>query len=263
MLKKLLKYDLKWCYKLLLSPYVLFIFLAIIARILGNVEENFIISFLNKVCLFSLIVGGISIFIDCVMRNWTGFIKDIYGNQSYLTHTLPASKNLIYLSKILTAVITVFTSFVIVIIGIIIGYLNESNWSALKVCFEQSGLFLNSSPASIICVLLIGIFFEVLFIIMCGVIGILIGYKSNNNKVIKSIVFGYVLNTILSGLAYVIIYILGLVNPDVMLAFKNTNEVSSNTIRCLITYASILYGIYVLIMYVIGNKLLNNGVDVD
>lgn len=263
MLKKLLKYDLKWCYKSLSSFYFLIIFLAIIARILGNIEENLIISFLNKICLFSIIVVGISIFIYCVMRNWTGFIRNIYKDESYLTHTLPVSKNSIFLSKILTAAITVFTSFAIVIIGIAIGYLNESSWSALKAYFEQSELILNSSLTSIVSVLLIGIFFDVLFIIMCGVIGIIIGYRSNNSKVIKSVVVGYALNTFLSGLSYVILYILGLVNPDIMAAFNNTNEVSSNTIRCLIMYATVLYGVYVLIMYVIGNKLLNNGVDVD
>ena len=43
MLKKLLKYDLEWCYKPLLVFYILAIFFSIIVRIVESFEQSLIV----------------------------------------------------------------------------------------------------------------------------------------------------------------------------------------------------------------------------
>lgn len=49
MLKKLLKYDLEWCYKPLLVFYILAIFFSIIVRIVESFEQSLIVlSFLSS-----------------------------------------------------------------------------------------------------------------------------------------------------------------------------------------------------------------------
>ena len=159
MLGKLLKYDLKWCFKPLVVFYILAIIFSIITRMIESVDQTLILLIMDKICSGVVIAMLINILINCLMRNWVRFERNIYKDESYLTHTLPVSKNKIYLSKILTAIITLFVSFIIIVICLAIVCLNDITWYSLKLSLEQSAIFLNSSPLSLIIVLIITIFF--------------------------------------------------------------------------------------------------------
>ena len=250
MLKKLLKYDLEWCYRLLSVFYILAIFFAIIVRIIESFEQNLILLIIDKICCGIVIALMISILINC------------YKDESYLTHTLPVSKNKIYLSKILTAIITLLTSFIVIIICLAIGSLNKETWLILKSSLEQSAIYFDSSVFSLICVLIITIFFEFLFMMMSGILGIIIGHSSNNLKIIKSILAGFLIYIILSSMSVGALFIVGLLNPDIMALFNNI-IVSSNTLKGMMFVGILVYALYNLIIYFIGNKLLNKGVNVD
>ena len=102
MLGKLLKYDLKWCFNPLVVFYILAIIFSIITRIIESVDQTLILLIMDKICSGVVIAMLINILINCLMRNWVRFERNIYKDESYLTHTLPVSKNKIYLSKILT-----------------------------------------------------------------------------------------------------------------------------------------------------------------
>lgn len=262
MLKKLLKYDLKWCYKPLIVFYILAIFFSIIVRIVESFEQSLILLIIDKICCGIVIAMMINILINCFMRNWARFIRNIYKDESYLTHTLPVSKNKIYLSKILTAIITLLTSFIVIIICFAISSLNKETWFILKESLEQSAIYFNSSVFSLILVLIITIFFEFLFMMMSGILGIIIGHKSNNLKIIKSIVIAFVIYIILSSMSLGALFVAGLLNSDIMSLFNNI-EVSSNAIKNMMLVSILLYAIYNLVIYFIGNKLLNKGVNVD
>ena len=101
MLGKLLKYDLKWCFKPLLVFYMLAIFFSIIVRIVESFKQSLIILIIDKVCCGIVIAMLVNILINCFMRNWARFVKNIYKDEAYLTHTLPISKSEIYLSNCL------------------------------------------------------------------------------------------------------------------------------------------------------------------
>ena len=262
MLKKLLKYDLKWGYKSLIVFYILAIIFSLIVRVVGNLEQSLIVIMIGKICFVILIVMLINILINCFMRNWVRFVKNIYRDESYLTHTLPVSKNKIYLSKILTANITLLTSFIVIVICLAIALLNDNTWQILKESMEQSAIYFNSSIFSLVSVMIITIFFEFLFILMTGILGIIIGHKSNNFKIVKSIIIGFAIHMILSSISIAILYIAGLLNPNIMSIFENT-EVSSNTLKSTMLVGIVIYAVYNLIIYFISNKLLNQGVDVD
>ncbi len=262
MLKKLLKYDLKWCYKPLVVFYILTIFFSIITRVVESFEQTLIILILDKICSGVVIAMIINIAINCFMRNWARFIRNMYKDESYLTHTLPVSKNTIYLSKVLTAIITLLTSFIVIIICIAICALNKNSWEVLKQSLEQSAVFFNSSVFSLISVAVITIFFEFLFMMMAGILGIVIGHKSNNLKLVKSIVIGFGIYMMLSSISLIILYVAGLLNPDIMTVFNNM-EVSSNAMKSTMMVGIIAYAIYIFIAYFVGNKLLNRGVNVD
>ena len=52
--------------------------------------------------MFSMVA---SILINTMMRSWIRFRDSIYKDESYLTHTLPVTKNNIYNSKFLQTLI--------------------------------------------------------------------------------------------------------------------------------------------------------------
>jgi hypothetical protein len=262
MLKKLLKYDLEWCYKPLLVFYILAIFFSIVVRIVESFEQSLILLIIDKICCGVLIAMMISILINCFMRNWARFVRNVYKDESYLTHTLPVSKNKIYLSKVLTAIITILTSLIVIIICLAISSLNKDTWLILKQSFEQSAVYFDSSVFSLVFVMTITIFFEMLFMMMCGILGIIIGYKSNNFKIVKSILIGFVIYMILSSISLAALFIIGLFNADIMSLFNNI-EVSSNALKGMMLVAILVYVIYNLAIYFFGNKLLNKGVNVD
>ena len=262
MLGKLLKYDLKWCFKPLVVFYILAIIFSIITRMIESVDQTLILLIMDKICSGVVIAMLINILINCLMRNWVRFERNIYKDESYLTHTLPVSKNKIYLSKILTAIITLFISFIIIVICLAIVCLNDITWYSLKLSLEQSAIFLNSSPLSLIIVLIITIFFEFLFMILSGILGIVIGHRSNNMKIVKSILIGMGIYMGLSLFSLAIIYMAGILSPDIMSVFNNI-KVSSNAIKSIMIIGIFVYAIYNLIIYFVGNALLNKGVNVD
>ena len=228
MLKKLLKYDLQWCFKPLIVFYILGIFFAIITRVVESMEQSLIVLIIDKICSGVVIAMLINILINCFMRNWVRFVTNIYKDESYLTHTLPVSKSELYLSKVLTAVITLITSFVVIISCIAISSLNENTWNFLKDTLEQSAVFCNTSVFSIVIVIIITVFFEAMSILMSG---------------IMSIIVGFVIYIGMSFCALGVVYISGLLNSDIMSLFNDTQSTSNGMISAS-KIVIIFYAIY-------------------
>lgn len=210
MLNKLLKYDLKWVYKPLTVFYLLLLIFSILVRIVESFESTLILLIIDKICCAVVITMIISIIINCFMRNWARFIKNIYKDESYLTHTLPVSKNNIFLSKTLTSIITLLVSMIVIVICLAICTLNNDTWILLKETLESSAIYFDSSVFSLILTMITTIFFELLFIMLTGTLGIIIGHKSNNLKIVKSVLYGFIIYTLLSILSVGILYIFGL-----------------------------------------------------
>ena len=106
MLRKLLKYDLKYMFKFLIIFYSLAIFFGTLTRIFLSIENSLIMNIIGQVCSGAAISMMFSILINNLMRFWVRFRSNFYGDESYLTHTLPISKSTLYLSKALTSIIS-------------------------------------------------------------------------------------------------------------------------------------------------------------
>lgn len=263
MLKKLLKYDLKWSFKPLIIFYILSIFFAVVTRILGNFDNSFIFIIIDKICFGITISMIINILINNFMRVWARTIRNLYKDEAYLTHTLPVTKRTIFLSKVLTAVITTLVSFIVIVACLAICLLSKENLQILKTFMEQTAVFLNSSVSSVIIVMAITLFFEILFMIMAGILGIIIGYRSNNLKTLKSIIYGFLLYMLASTISIGILYIAGLFNSEIMKLFTSVDIISASALKETLYVGIAIYIIYDIIYYLIGKKVLNKGVNVD
>ena len=104
MLIKVLKYDFKWVYSLIFVFNVLAIIFAILSRLCLFIDNSLMFQIIHKIFSATSISMTISGIINVVTRSWIRFSRSVYKDESYLTHTLPVSKDVIYFSKILTSI---------------------------------------------------------------------------------------------------------------------------------------------------------------
>ena len=257
MLGKLLKYDLKWIYKNLVIFYSLALIFAVIGKGLSFIDNSAAFYFLSK---FSYGVSTsllFSILINNLMRIWARVVQNVYKDEAYLTHTLPVTKKEIYLSKLFSTVITLFTSTVMIIICLMICYYGDGLIEFLK-------LYITDSFRSIIVYAVVVLFLEILFILVLGILAIIIGYSFNHGKLIKSLVCGFGIYMFSSVFSLLVLVIVGIFNSNVMELFTSSDVVlSGDILRFILFIAVVLYTLYIVVICFISNKLLNRGVNID
>jgi len=91
MLKKLLKYDLFYTYKIIIIYYALSLIFALLTRVFLNFDTT-LLNIIGSICSGVTITLMINIIINTLIRNWARFNINFYKDESYLTHTLPVSK---------------------------------------------------------------------------------------------------------------------------------------------------------------------------
>lgn len=263
MLKKLLKYDLKWNYKLLIIFYVLALIFSCITRLCSLVDNSALFSVLKSISSGFAIAMMINALINCIMRSWVRFTKNMYKDESYLTHTLPVSKNKLYVSKVLSAVICMVTSIIVVIACLFICYYSKENISTLKNMLELAAGTYDTTVIKLLLVLFFVLLLEMIFIILIGYVGIIIGHKSNQNKMSKSVVMGVILYIVTQMVTLLLVFIFGLFNDSVMNIINTKDIINIDTIKLVLFLGIFIYVVYIVIYYIVGKKLLEKGVNVD
>lgn len=256
MLMKLLKYDLKWIYKTAIAFYGLTLFFAILTRICIEVDINFFnaIGLISIPITLCLMVGTV---INTVIRGWTRLTKNLYGDESYLTHTLPVAKKTIFLSKFVSIVLSNLTSLLIVLLGLFTMFYSKGTVEVLETLINENGGYKIIIPALVLVLL------EFVANIEEGNTGIILGHRSNENKMVKSVFWGFILLVSTTVVILGFILIASLFSKDLMnMLFTNSMPVGTSFQRLL--YGAL--GLYLLIdiaYYFIDVKLLQRGVNVD
>ena len=263
MLSKLLKYDLKNIFKFLTIFYSLALFFAVLTRIFFSIENSLIMNIIGQVCSAVAISMMFNIIINNLMRLWVRFKQSLYGDESYLTHTLPIKKQTIYLSKSITAVITSFVSVVIIALTLFVAYYSKENLAMLKNMLLPVANVYGSTILRIIIAFLFICFLEFANILQAGYIGIVLGHKRNTAKAGFSVFFGFAAYMVTQILIVVMMFGVALFNKDIMNLFYTTQVVSVDTLKSIIYMAMSLYTITLFAGYFVGLKLFKKGVNVD
>jgi len=263
MLKNLLKYDLKWTYKGVIVFYILSIIFSLLGRVLTEIENSLILDIIGKICIGTAVAMVVNILINNLIRVWARFTRNVYKDESYLTHTLPVEKKTIFLSKVLSAIITMLTSAFIIVICVAICYYSTENIEFLKTALEFVASTYNSTVVAFLLVVSVVFFLEMIFALLAGFLGIIIANKSNKLKTLKSVIFGFLAYMLPQTLTVIILFILGLFNPDIMNLFNTTNIVDVETIKSILYVGIVIYVVYIISYYFIGKKLFEKGVNVD
>lgn len=263
MLGKLLKYDLKWIYKVVGIFYILALVFSIIGRALSYIENSVVFSIVSAIFIGTAVAMIINCLINCLIRLWVRFIRNCYKDESYLTHTLPVEKKTIYLSKVISALITIFTTSIVIIVCLLICYYSEENLQTLKTMLELAASTYNTTVLNLLLLISTIISMQMLFIVLIGYVGIILGHKSNKHKVVISIIISFALYMLTQVVSLVFIYIFGLFNSNVMNLVNTTEMINIDAIKLLMYLAIGMYAIYIIVYYILGKKAFQKGVNVE
>ena len=73
--------------KFLLIFYGLSLFFGILTRIFLNIEGSLVMNIIGQICSGATISMIFNIIINNIIRFWVRFKQNLYGDESYLTHT--------------------------------------------------------------------------------------------------------------------------------------------------------------------------------
>ena len=263
MLKYLLKYDLKYIFKFIIIFYSLALFFGTLSRIFLSIENSLVMEIIGRICSCTAISMMFSILINNLMRLWVRFKQNLYGDESYLTHTLPVKKQTLYMSKIITAVISVFVSVIVIALTLYITYYSKENIEFLKNLILPFADIYGSSVLKIILAFLVVFFLEFANILQAGFTGIILGHKMNSAKTGFSVIYGFLVYIATQVFAVVVMLIFGLFNDDFMNLFVTKSAIDIGAVKAVVWLAIAVYSISLIIIYFVNQFLFKKGVNVD
>ena len=261
MLGKLIKYDLKWINKAIYVYSVVLLLVAIAVKIVESIDQTLFLVIVDKILSGTFIATAISMSITCIMRIWSRFITNIYKDESYLTHTLPITKSQIFNSKVIAGLLSILMTTLVIIACVAIVALNENTIDSLKIMYDSLVQTYNGTYAVLFIIgIVLLIALEIIFFMISGIFGIVVGHSFNNYKMLISIIVGILSYCLLSTVSLII---MGILSEVADFEIVNNAFPSLRTLK-IMGFTSIgIYLLFNLSYYFIAKKILNRGVNVD
>lgn len=264
MLTRLVKYDLKKLLKFLGAFIILSLFFGILKRIFGKFD-SLAWNIVSGICNGTAISMMCSLLINCMMRSWVTFCSSLYGDESYLTHTLPVKRETHYAAKAVTAAVGLFVGMVVVLVTLFILYWSEGTRRAISGIIDPVSAYLNLPAWSIVSFFLIVLYLELFNFIQIGFSGLILGHRLNSSKLLLSVVFGFAIYMATQAITLIGMFIIGLINSDFMKIFS-TGDLMNMKPGVIVAIALTGAGFYLLFCvagFFINRHLLKKGVNVD
>ena len=211
MLSKLIKHDLKRSFSWLWILCAITVAVSGLTRLIGLGSGTF---FVIVKGIFAGITTALiaNVLIQPFIRFFITFQKDAYGDESYLTHTLPITKDQILFSRYISAFVQLVFALIVTVLSIFILYWTPQlgdNLQQMFIYFTQNfapGNIISFNGLAILLVLLI--FLSFVLLTVTGYTSVVIANKCPNKKtliaVILTIVLMYIQNFILGIVSLVI-----------------------------------------------------------
>ena len=261
MIAKLMKYDIKKMTRVLIYIYICALSLAGITRLINigrDIQFLEIVGYVFQGLTYSALC---SIFVNTFVQILRVFIVNFYKDESYLTHTLPISKNKLLLSKYLSSLVVILSSVIVCFVSLFIMFYSKSFVSILKVSLETVVLGFNMSMGLFIALMVLVIFTQICAIMSMSFCAIVKANTYNSKRVLKGLIwfviyyFGSMIVTLLTA---VIVFAIG-GNLSELIA----TQMSQGSFVSILIVGLIAYVIYSTIFYLLGNRQFNKGVNVD
>lgn len=261
MLGKLLKYDLKknmrWLWILFVSPLVL----AGASRGFAELGKN--IAFFKVVGIFfdSVFYALLAnVLIHPFLRSFLNFTKSIYGDESYLTHTLPVTKSQIINSKFITAFVEMVLGFVSIVLSLLIRFASPAFFKTLKLLLSTL-IVGNISLFAVLSLVVVLILVEFLMYIAIIFFSIIVAYRAKDKKALKAFLLtalmAFIAITVLAIIMAIVLLINGIELSAATLTF------SAKMFNCMVLTGIIVYSLVIVLFYFLAKREFNKGVNVD
>lgn len=260
MLGKLMKYEWKSTWKLLLPMNVLIIVMTFLACITVQADffdsDNEMVIFSGMMILLTYIGSMFVVCIGTVIYLIYRFYTSTYGDQGYLLHTLPVDKHHIIISKVLVSAAWIFTSMVLMALSIMFLFAQEGEFLIDFMDFFESLIeYWGGAKVSgfIIIMTIIASIFRIFSRVLKFTACISLGQLSSDHKVLMSFAFYFAFyfgQKVISMLYLVFVEVLNSANDNYQISyFSNSWE---GTLISSIVYSVIFY---LLTWYVMDKKL--------
>lgn len=261
MLSKLLKKDLHRNMRWLWVLFVATIGAALLDRGCKALAENLmffkILGIFVDTVFYSAVVNSI---LHPFLRSFMNFSKSMYGDESYLTHTLPVTKSQLITSKFLTALIEITLGVMTAVVALLIVF-----WTPDMFDFLQGLIFMltgSDLAVGLVLPLFIGlILVEFLMFIAMIFYAMVMAYREKEKRVLKTFLYTCALAfTAMTILALVLVAVLA--SNGIDLSSKTLTLNGSALLGVLIAGISV-YSLITVGMYCLTKRAFNKGVNVD
>lgn len=261
MLSKLLKNDLKKNMRWLWILFVATIATAGMTRGSKELGENIVFFKVVGIIFDSVFYSlAVNVILQPFLRNFLNFTKSFYSDESYLTHTLPVTKNQLINSKYLTALIEIVAGFICLVLSIIIMFAGPNTLNVIS-------LLISTIVADKISTLLVIILFVTLviieFLMFISIIyfSIVMAYKSKEKRILKTFLIAagcsFASLGVLSIFMIIMLSINGIKLTSTTLILSNTAFIS------IILTGIVIYSAISILFYFLTKKEFNKGVNID
>ena len=262
MIKKLIKYDvikmtgtLPYFYAFALA----FAGLTRLVNIWSDIQFIFIIGQIFQGTTIALMVNIlVNSFLSVIVRS---LVPSFYKDESYLTHTLPVTKNELMLSKFISAIIITFLSFIVCFGCLFIMFYSQETMTALKGLIELVVVGFDISSGAFVAIIAFILLFEIIAMMLIGFSAVIKGYSYNHGKVKMSFIWFviyYAISTVINLIIVIIALLIGGNLSSLTATVMEADAFITIMIVTLINYALISVA-----FYFISNKLFSRGVNVD
>lgn len=271
MLKYLLKYDLKAIYKPLLIYAVSLIICAIIARLTEIQYSDLppyeattpvfitIIRVISQNAFYALSIGLI---VTAFIRIWRRLATNFYGDESYLTHTLPVAPKTLWNSKFLASFIIILACIVVIMLGIFIIYYSPENFQNFALSLDPTNGGYQGSALAFTVLVTVAAFSQFLFMVQAGQTGIILGNRADNHRTVYAIVIGLVIYYA-SGLISLVFVILWAALDSTFANNLFSDTMSNDLIPQILIAATVLYISFTAITFFISRQALQKGINIE
>ena len=263
MLKHLIKYDALAVQKRICVFYIISFVLALLCRICTWVSGSLLVEILFQIFRGALISMVVSTLINCLSLNWVRFSRNFYGDESYLTHTLPVSRSQLFLSKTLVAMAMVVVSGIVLVACLFLALYTKAGMEGLRALVSLVAQTIDTSVTGFLFGVVLLVLLELATILMVGFVGILLGYRRLSAKVGFSYLWGGLIYFGIQIGLVALIAIISVFSPAMRTLLVTTTAPTLSIFHTLIWVAAAYYAATTLGLYFLGRHLFSRGVNVE
>ena len=270
MLRKLLRYDLKSLFKSVFPLYTYGLIIAIICGVINRINEAsaaWIWSFLGSIVVLAEYAIYIFLIVYPIIVIIKRYVDNMYGDEGYLTHTLPIKKEKILLSKYISGFILLVVSVALIFVFYAIAnytlYYLEHYTSSFYASIEDLARLLEIGEFKLISILVL--FISIAFIAFQAVIyaAISVGNSFDTKKKSHIFAMGVIFYLAMELLLVMAVVIASIFNKDIVAVLTERIPINYNVFINIIIATSISYIISIIGMYFVTKRYLNKKTNLE